>query len=138
MVGTTAVPRIDERQVGSVGTVRLILRAVQVFRGDFHVHRMVSDRGPHGTSTAAPSADAAAGHERDHVSPWTSAYQVLRLVRSPASFVLSTGGHNVGIVNPPDDPLAHPEAGYRAGAWQPRQAPDDPPECRVEPAAALM
>ncbi|MCV0439397.1 MAG: alpha/beta fold hydrolase [Hydrogenophaga sp.] len=64
--------------------------------------------------------------ERDHVSPWTSVYKILRLVQAPASFVLSTGGHNVGIVSPPGGPLAHPEAGYRAGEWAPRQAPDDP------------
>lgn len=64
--------------------------------------------------------------ERDHVSPWTSVYQILRLTQTPAQFVLSSGGHNVGIVNPPTGPMAHPEAGYRIGHWVARQAPVDP------------
>lgn len=64
--------------------------------------------------------------ERDHVSPWTSVYQLLRLARAPATFVLCAGGHNVGIVNPPDGPLASPEAAYRTGAWAPREAPAKP------------
>ena len=51
--------------------------------------------------------------ERDHVSPWRSVYKIQRLVRAPVSFVLTSGGHNVGIVNPPAGPLAHPQASYR-------------------------
>jgi polyhydroxyalkanoate synthase subunit PhaC len=64
--------------------------------------------------------------ERDHVSPWTSVHKVLRLVHAPATFVLCTGGHNVGIVNPPDGPLAHPQAGYRLVRYAPGGAPADP------------
>jgi polyhydroxyalkanoate synthase len=64
--------------------------------------------------------------ERDHVSPWKSVYQVLRLVRAPTSFVLSSGGHNVGIVSPPSGPLAHPQASYRLASHLPGKAPADP------------
>jgi polyhydroxyalkanoate synthase subunit PhaC len=64
--------------------------------------------------------------ERDHVSPWKSVYQVLHLVRSPTSFVLSSGGHNVGIVSPPAGPLAHPQAGYRLASHLAGKAPADP------------
>lgn len=64
--------------------------------------------------------------ERDHVSPWRSVYQVHSLVRAPIDFVLSSGGHNVGIVNPPGGPLAHPQASYRAATHAAGAAPHDP------------
>lgn len=64
--------------------------------------------------------------ERDHVSPWRSVYEILRLARSPATLVLTSGGHNVGVVNPPTGPDAHPGAYYRHAAHAARQAPADP------------
>lgn len=64
--------------------------------------------------------------ERDHVSPWKSVYKLLRLVHAPVDMVLTSGGHNVGIVNPPAGPAAHPEASYRRAATAPRKAPADP------------
>ena len=64
--------------------------------------------------------------ERDHVSPWRSVYKVQRLVRAPVGFVLTSGGHNVGIVNPPAGPLAHPQASYRFDTHAPGAAPADP------------
>ena len=51
------------------------------------------------------------GTERDHVSPWRSVYTAHTLLASPITFVLTTGGHNVGIVNPPG--AASPGVGYR-------------------------
>lgn len=43
------------------------------------------------------------GTERDHVSPWQSVYKIHLLTHTEILFVLTTGGHNVGIVNPPRD-----------------------------------
>jgi polyhydroxyalkanoate synthase subunit PhaC len=40
--------------------------------------------------------------EWDHVSPWHSVYKIHLLTNSEITFVLSTGGHNVGVVNPPN------------------------------------
>jgi polyhydroxyalkanoate synthase len=64
--------------------------------------------------------------ERDHVSPWESVYKIHQLMRAPVTFALSSGGHNVGIVNPPAGPLAHPQAGYRLATHPEGKAPADP------------
>jgi polyhydroxyalkanoate synthase len=64
--------------------------------------------------------------ERDHVSPWKSVYKIHRLAHAPVTFVLSSGGHNVGIVNPPSGSLAHPQASYRFASYLSSKAPADP------------
>jgi polyhydroxyalkanoate synthase len=39
--------------------------------------------------------------ENDHIVPWRSAYATTGLVSGPVRFILSSGGHIAGIVNPP-------------------------------------
>ncbi len=41
------------------------------------------------------------GTQRDTVSPWHSVYKIKLLTDTEVTFCLTTGGHNVGIVNPP-------------------------------------
>ena len=48
--------------------------------------------------------------ENDHIVPWTSAYSGGQLLAQPPRFVLSSGGHIAGIVNPPN-----PKSWYLTG-----------------------
>ena len=66
------------------------------------------------------------GTERDHVSPWRSVYKIHGLAHVPVSFLLTSGGHNVGIVNAPSGPLAHRQASYRFATHDSGRAPPDP------------
>jgi len=50
------------------------------------------------------------GTETDHVAPWKSVYKVGNLVRSDDyTFLLTSGGHNAGIVSGP----VHPKRRHR-------------------------
>jgi polyhydroxyalkanoate synthase subunit PhaC len=54
------------------------------------------------------------GTETDHVAPWKSVYKARALTRSPDyTFLLTSGGHNAGIVSGP----AHPRRRHRVRAW---------------------
>jgi len=43
----------------------------------------------------------AVGTVRDHVSPWRSVYRIHPLTNTEVTFLLTTGGHNAGVVSEP-------------------------------------
>jgi len=54
------------------------------------------------------------GTETDHVAPWQSVYKARGLTRSSDyTFLLTSGGHNAGIVSGP----VHPKRRYRIRSW---------------------
>ncbi len=80
----------------------------------------------------------AVGTERDHVAPWRSTYKIQLLTDTEVAYLLTTGGHNAGIVSEPghdgrsfqvmtkktDDRYVDPEtwlaqAPRKEGSWWP-------------------
>jgi polyhydroxyalkanoate synthase subunit PhaC len=51
----------------------------------------------------------------DHVAPWHSVYKIHLLTDAPVSFVLTSGGHNAGIVSEPGHPHRTYQIAHRSG-----------------------
>jgi polyhydroxyalkanoate synthase len=49
----------------------------------------------------------AVGTEQDHVAPWRSVFKFLFLTGADMTFVLTSGGHNAGILSEPGHPGRH-------------------------------
>lgn len=79
--------------------LRRLYRDNELFQGQYRVE----GRPIHISDIHVPIFAVAAS--RDHVAPWQSVYQLhLQSDATELTFVLTAGGHNVGIVNPPGDP----------------------------------
>jgi polyhydroxyalkanoate synthase len=52
---------------------------------------------------------------KDHVAPWRSVYKIMLSEDTEVTFLLTSGGHNAGIVSPPE----HPRRSYQVATRRP-------------------
>lgn len=64
------------------------------------------------------------GTRRDHVAPWKSTYKIHFLADADVTYVLTSGGHNAGIVAPPSEE-GHSYQVLTKRADEPYVGPDD-------------
>lgn len=64
----------------------------------------------------------AVGTETDHVAPWNSVYKLHGLVSSELTFLLTSGGHNAGIISGP----SHPRRRHRIQTRKPGDLQQSP------------
>jgi polyhydroxyalkanoate synthase len=76
-------------------------------RGEWHA----GGRPIHLSDISVPIFNVAA--VQDHVAPWRSVFKLHALTDADQTFVLTAGGHNVGIVNPP----GQAKSSYRLRDW---------------------
>ncbi len=63
------------------------------------------------------------GTEKDHIAPWRSVYKIHLLSDTEITFVLTTGGHNAGIVSEPGHKGRHYRV-HTAAEEEPYRDPD--------------
>ena len=68
----------------------------------------------------------AVGTAKDHVAPWRSVYKIVLMTDTKVTFLLTSGGHNAGIVTPP----GHPRRIYQVGELHDHERYIDPDRWR--------
>jgi polyhydroxyalkanoate synthase subunit PhaC len=65
------------------------------------------------------------GTVRDHVAPWRSVYKIHYEVDADVTFLLTSGGHNAGVVAPPSEADAHSYQVKTKAEHEPYIGPDE-------------
>jgi polyhydroxyalkanoate synthase len=76
----------------------------------------------------------AVGTESDHVAPWRSVFKVQLFTDAEATFVLTTGGHNIGILGLPERRATLPARSFRI-AGRPEHGGHPDPETWIASAS---
>jgi len=66
----------------------------------------------------------AVGAEKDHVAPWKSVFKIALLADTDVTFLLTSGGHNAGIISEPGHPGRHHRVASRHEG-EPYVGPDE-------------
>ena len=64
------------------------------------------------------------GAEKDHVAPWKSVFKIQLLCDTDVTFLLTSGGHNAGIISEPDHSKRHYRMAMKREA-EPYVAPEE-------------
>lgn len=64
------------------------------------------------------------GTETDHIAPWRSVFKIHLLNEGDVTFVLTSGGHNAGVVSEPGHPHRHFRT-HRRRPTEPFEGPDE-------------
>lgn len=67
----------------------------------------------------------AVGTETDHVAPWHSVHKIHLLNQGDLTFLLTSGGHNAGIVSEPGHPKRHYRMLRRAATGESYKSPEE-------------
>ena len=81
-------------------------------------------RGQAGRAVRHSCPDVRGRHHADHVAPWRSVYKIHYQVDADVTFLLTSGGHNAGVVAPPDEP-GHSYQVLKQGCGRPYVGPDE-------------
>lgn len=62
-----------------------------------------------------------AGAQEDHITPWQQTFRLVNLINAPVTYMLSSSGHILGMINPPVEPP-------KRSLWQGEARRSDTPE----------